>query len=289
MSPFLEDNKEFAMLNIYEFLDYREFLKAYYCYNKEVVPRFSHRTMSKSMGFTSPNYLKLIIDKKRHLGKDSLEKVISGLKLKKKEAKYFYYLVLFAKAKAREEKNYYYGIIAGLRGNKTISPIYENQFKYYSEWYNIVLREIVNNQPIDLDYKEIAKKVVPPILPKEVKKAVGLLEELNFIKKTKDGRFIQSSTLLNTDDEVHSLFLKNFHTKMIDLARQSLEKFPSEKREISSCTVKVSEKGFKRLKERLQDFRKEILQIAKEDADVDRVAQVNFQLFPVSIEELDNK
>lgn len=273
------------MLNIFEFLDYREYLKAYYENNKQKDSQFSHRVMARNMGFTSPNFLKLVIDKERNIGKSSLKKIITGLNLKKKEAEYLSYLVFFIKAKSRIEKNYYYGLISSLRSKKVISAIQKDQFRYYTDWFNIVIREIINNQPVDtLDYAEIAKKVIPPILPKQVKKSIALLEEVGLIKRTADGRFIQSAPLINTGNEAENLLLKNFHDKMIELARQSLEQFPSEKREISSCTVKISEKGFKRLKKRLQEFREEVLQIVKDDADVDRVAQVNFQLFPLSIE-----
>lgn len=277
------------MVNIFEFLDYREYLKAYYDYHKENDEKFSHRVMSRKMGFTSPNFLKMVIDKQRNIGRSSVQKIITGFGLKKKEAEYFSYLVFFIKAKTRVEKNYYYVRVSALRAKKIISTIQRDQFKYYSNWYNIVLRELINNQPVDIDYASLAKKVIPPILPKQVKKSIQLLEELKLIKRTNDGRFVQSSPLINTGNEAGSLLLKNFHDRMIELARLSLEQFPSEKREISSCTVKISQKGFKRLKTRLQEFREEILQIVKEDVDVDRVAQVNFQLFPLSKEELNTE
>lgn len=277
------------MVNIFDYLDYRDYLKAYYDYHKKNDGRFSHRVMCRKMGFTSPNFLKMVIDKERNIGRSSIQKIITGLELKKKEAEYFSYLVYFIKAKTRVEKNYYYGQISALRTKKVISTIQKDQFRYYGNWYNIVIRELINNQPINVDYAELAKRVVPPVLPKQVKKSIQLLEELKLIKRTKDGRFVQSDPLINTGNEVESLLLKNFHDRMIELARLSLEQFPSEKREISSCTVKISEKGFKLLKTRLQEFREEILQIVKEDVDVDRVAQVNFQLFPLSKEVLNTE
>jgi len=274
------------MINIYDYLDYREFLKAYYDYHKKNDDQFSHRVMCRKVGFTSPNFLKMIIDKQRNIGRSGIPKIISGLDLKKKEAEYFSYLVYFTKAKTIVEKNYYYGLISALRSKRVIQTIQKDQFKYYSNWYTIVVRELINNQPVEINYAELAKKIIPSILPKQVKKSIQLLEEIGLINRTADGRFVQSAPLINTGNEVESLFLKNFHDKMIELGRLSIEEFPSDKREISSCTVKISEQGFKRLKTRLQEFREEILQIVKEDVGVDRVAQVNFQLFPLSREGL---
>ena len=97
------------MVNIFEYLDYREFLKAYYDYHKKNDSQFSHRVMCRKMGFTSPNFLKMVIDKERNIGRTSVQKIITGLELKKKEAEYFSYLVFFVKAKTRVEKNYFYG------------------------------------------------------------------------------------------------------------------------------------------------------------------------------------
>lgn len=268
--------------NIYEYTDYREFLSFLYHLNKKEDAQFSHRVMARALGFTSPNFLKLVIDKERHIGKGSVDKIVSGLRLSKKESEYFSYCVFFAKAKTTVEKNYYYGLIAGLRANKVISPLPAYQFEFYNNWYTAIVRELVNNQPVECNYAALAKKIIPPILPKQVKKSIQLLEKLKLIRRTKDGRFVHASPILNTDKEVQSLALKNFHRTMIELGGEAIDQFTSENREISSCTVKISQQGFARIKSRIQEFREEILQIVKDDRDVDRVAQVNFQFFPLT-------
>ena len=53
--------------NIYNFSDYRDFLKDRYRQLKEADPVFSFRHFSKQAGFGSPNYLKLVMDGKRNL------------------------------------------------------------------------------------------------------------------------------------------------------------------------------------------------------------------------------
>jgi uncharacterized protein (TIGR02147 family) len=270
-------------LNIYEFTDYREYLQAYYSYNKQHGKGFSYRSMAKDMGFTSPNYLKLIIDGDRDIGRTSLNKIINGLSLKKKEGEYFSFLVLFAKAKSEVEKHYYYSLIAGKRAGKVISAIQQEHYEYYEDWYNIVIRElVVGKTKNSLDFAALAKDVKPPILPKQAKKAVKLLEKLGFITVDDKGCYRYASRLINTANQVTSFAIKKYHTKMLELAGKSLHELQSHEREISACTVKISQKGFDHIKKRIQEFREELLQIAKDDYDVDRVAQINFQLFPIS-------
>jgi uncharacterized protein (TIGR02147 family) len=57
---------------------------------------------------------------------------------------------------------------------------------------------------------------------------------------------------------------------------------PREEREISSLTLCVSHDVLLRLKERIREFRKELLAIAELEGKPERVVQLNFQLFPLS-------
>jgi uncharacterized protein (TIGR02147 family) len=80
--------------SIYDYIDYRQYLHDYYLYHKTKDSEFSYRFLAKMIGFSSPNFVKLVIDGQRNIGKESLPKIIDALGLKKKEAEYFSYLVL---------------------------------------------------------------------------------------------------------------------------------------------------------------------------------------------------
>ena len=74
--------------NIYNFTDYREFLKDRYRQLKINDPLFSFRHFSKSAGFGSPNYLKLVMDGKRNLSAEAIAKFAKGLRLDNHESEY---------------------------------------------------------------------------------------------------------------------------------------------------------------------------------------------------------
>ncbi len=270
------------MKPIFDFLDYRLFLTDYYQFRKAKDDGYTFRAMAKQMGFVSSNYLMLVMQGKRNLGKDSLAKISTGLGLRKKESQYFSYLVFFDQAKSDVEKNYFFALIAAFRSKSQIVNIHTDKFNYYDKWYNPVLREIVKYQSAKLDLKTIAESVSPPILPKEVKKSLKLLQDLELLKVNKSGKMEQTSDLIQTDREVQSLAVRNFHKKMSDLGKASIDNVEPHAREISSITVRISEKGFDQIKKRIQDFREELLQMVKQDRQDDRVYQLNFQLFPVS-------
>lgn len=270
-------------INIYNYTDYQKYLKEWYEFKKNQPEGFSYRTMNDVMGFTSPNYLKLIIDGDRHVGRSSIKKIVDGLQLSKLEGEYFSYLVFFAKAKNHVDRNFYYGQIARIRNSKIIGEITNDKYIYYDSWYNPIIRELVVGKVKNkINYSELAREVHPSIHHKQAKKAVELLEDLGFITVDDAGVFHHASPLINTVNELNSCALKLYHSKMIELGKESINNQPSDKREISAATLRVSEKGFSRIKKRIQEFREELLHIAQEDTDVDRVAQINMQLFPVS-------
>jgi uncharacterized protein (TIGR02147 family) len=68
----------------------------------------------------------------------------------------------------------------------------------------------------------------------------------------------------------------------MDLGKRALRTVPSAERDISVLTMTLSPDAFRMVKSEIQAFRKRIAKIAVDDANPDRVFQMNMQLFPVS-------
>ena len=93
---------------IFDYLDYRAFLRDMFKYRKQQAKHFSYRFFARKSGFKSPNFLKLVTDGDRNLSYESITKVAKGFSLKKQEQEYFEYLVLMNQAGTHDEKNRYY-------------------------------------------------------------------------------------------------------------------------------------------------------------------------------------
>ena len=74
---------------VFEYLDYRSFLKDMYAYRKRRDPVFSYRYFSGKAGFASPNFLKLVIDGQRNLSHTSMLKIAKGFGLKGNEMEFY--------------------------------------------------------------------------------------------------------------------------------------------------------------------------------------------------------
>ncbi len=270
------------MKKIYQYTNYRLFINEYFHHKKNTTRNFSHRSFSEKAGFTSPNFIKLVIDKKKNLGKESVPKLCKAMELKKGETEYFSYLVFYNQAKTSIDKNYYFGLLATIKTPKNVERLNFKTFEYFNNWYNSIVREVINGIEVDkLDNKAVAQKLQPEITASQAKKSIALLIDLGFIK-VENGVYTQSSPLLETEWENQSLAIRNYHKKMTELAGDSLESTPVDKRNISAITSKISNEGYTKIIKRISEFREELMQIIAEDKNVDQVYQMNFQLFPVS-------
>ena len=269
--------------SVYDYFSFRKWMKDYVEACKGIDSSFSYRAAARKFGFASPNYLQQVIDGKRNLGDTSIAKISSACKIGKKASHYFSLLVHFAQAEDFADKNRFFSEIIRSKTHSSVMTIIADQLEYYNEWYHCVVRELVVGMKADsMDYAAIARRVYPAILPKQVKKSIGLLLKRGFIKPNSAGVMEQSSPLIATDRETQSIVNRNFHIKILGIAQDYLAMVPPEKREISSITMKISGAGFIRIKRRIQDFKDELMQIIKEDENTDRVYQANFTLFPLS-------
>jgi uncharacterized protein (TIGR02147 family) len=267
---------------VYDYRDYRAFLKDTWKYRKKQKAHFSYRLFSKKAGFSSPNFLKLVIDGQRNLTNESVAKIARGFDLKKQEREFFENLVFMNQAADLEEKNHYYRKMMSVGGNLKIRKLERAFFEYFSKWYYPAVREIVMLGSRDHTAKQVASMLMPSITVREARKALRLLQELGFIRKDKDGRWEQCDKALTTGPEVRSLAVANFHREMLKRADDAIERFAAHERDISGLTLSTTGDKIAELKKKIVAFRKEVLNLVCDDDVPDEVVQLNIQMFPLA-------
>lgn len=270
------------MKPIYEYLNYRDFLRDYYVEKKSEHSFYSYRLFSEKAGFKSPNFPKLVIDGRRNLSKDSVFRFCKALRLKKKESEFFENLVFFNQSKTLEEKNYYLAAVMKHRGVASPDRIEKSEFAYYSSWYHPVIRELVCAVDFGDDYSGLAQAVIPALSAGEAEKSVKLLLDLGFIRRLESGKYEKTSASLSTGRQVKSVAVANYHKEMMKLASESIERFSSSQRDVESVTVSVSEETYKTIMGKAHEFLIEMLSLAEADKKNECVSQVNVQVFPLS-------
>jgi uncharacterized protein (TIGR02147 family) len=210
-----------------------------------------------------------------------MRKYSQAMQLSQKETDYFEALVGFNNSTSNGEKNRYFGEMVRLRGRSAVKFLDVKQYEYFSNWYNPVIREMIVNQGVGNDPDAISRKIVPTVSPAKVRKSIALLKELGIIFQDEQGNWKATDTIISSEYEIESVALKNYHSAMLDLAKQAIEEFPSHQRELQGLTLSASAPLYARIKERTRIFTDEILaMIAAEKEKADVVFQLNIQQFP---------
>jgi uncharacterized protein (TIGR02147 family) len=272
------------MKSIFEYIDYRKYLKDFYADSKSTKKYFSYRYFARKARLNSPILLKMVIDGKRNLSRKTIDKFIAGINLPEKESIYFRTLVLFNQARSVREKQEHYHALRALFKMVPQHLIEDGQFGYFDKWYFSVLREGLCHRDFKDDWDRIASCVRPRITATEAKEAVAWLLGHDFLKITKQETYERSQRAITTRSEVSSSTVRNFNRKMIQLAGQSLDDFPINKRFATGLTIGVSEQAYQMLVADIEAFRDRVVQFVNSAEGADRVYQMNIQLFPVMLD-----
>jgi uncharacterized protein (TIGR02147 family) len=269
------------MKNIYEYTNYREFLKDFFEESKKEDPAFTHRYLAEKLGLSTPNLILLIMQGKRNLTPDVCSKLARFLGLTIREQRYFQAMVGFLNSKRHDEKNDYYSRLIKVRHALNIKNIVDRHYEYYSKWYNPVIRELVTYPDFKGNYKGLGKRVSPSVSEYEARQSVKLLLNLGMIKK-RAGRYIQTKPLISTGPEVKSVAVVNYHRAMAHLAASSYDRCKKDENNITSVTLSMTEENLFQLVLETNDYRKRLMALARNGSKKTMVYQVNIQIFPVS-------
>ena len=188
-------------LNIYQYKNYRDFLKDFYVGKKKFNPRYSYAVFSQKSGIASPNYLKRVMDGTRNITHNNLRNFIMGLSLGKKEATYFENLVHFNQTEQKEVKSFYFGELSKVSKNKEDSAfkIDAQFYEYLSHWFYVAIHELVNLSDFKEDLDWICAALKNKITKPQAKKALELLIKMGFLKRKEyTAEVIHSNPLVRT-------------------------------------------------------------------------------------------
>jgi uncharacterized protein (TIGR02147 family) len=258
-------------------------MKDFFAFMKSTKSFFSYQYFAQKAGFKAKSFVHKVIKGERSLSQNSVFCIARALNLKGKEIPFFEALVRFNESRTAQEREYYFTRMQQVEPNNDGIRLKKNQFNYFAKWNHPVIRELVTILPFENDYKMLARAIEPAITPKQAKESVDLLLELGMVKKIQNSKFYQQTdAYITTRDTIVSLAINKFQRETMNLALKSHETDNREWRDFSTLTIGISLKGYEKIKSELKDFRSYIRRIVEEDDSIDRIYQMNFQMFPVS-------
>lgn len=269
--------------SIYEYLDYRAFVRDWFRDKKEANPRFSHRAFVRKTGQKSPSFLSDVMEGRRNLTQSTTTAFCGALGLNTSEARFFSALVALDQAKRPEERQEAWDRLTHFRKFRQARQLEDEAISYLSHWYYPAIRELANRSDFLPDPGWIARTLDPPITPAQARKALDVLRHLGMLVKGAGGRLELREVGLRIPNEVATVAMRNYHRGMLDQAKEAIDRFEKDQRHFCSISAAVPASLLPRFKEELDALVERLVTLCEESGHrPDQVIQLNLNFFPMS-------
>lgn len=269
------------MINLFEYLNYREFLRDAYEERHSSDWRFSHRFIAEKADFDASMFNK-ILQGKRNLTPRLVSVFADIFCRDEREKQYFSDMVSFNQAKNHSESRQYLEKLVATKECK-VEEVARDQFEYFDHWYHAVIRELVTFYPYVGDDAALGLMVRPPITASQVKSSIALLERLSMIRKNPEtGFYEQTQGLISSGSESYSTAVNSYIQQNLNVATSAIDRFDREERNLSTLAFACDESTYSELVEMVRRFRREVLAKVGQCQKPNRVFQLGMQLFPLS-------
>jgi uncharacterized protein (TIGR02147 family) len=271
------------MINLFDFTDFREYLRQYYEDKKKMNPHYSYELLTQKAHFSNRGFIHNIINGTRKLSKLNCTKLSQALGHTAQQADYFENIVEFTQANTEKERTYFLkqafqGIV-----NAEIKMVGKDQFEYYSIWYHSVVRSLIDIFPVKNNYKQLGRKLSPAITADQVKESIHLLTRLGLVLKGTDGFYHLTGQHIRTSSDISQTARNKFHADCTELAKNAILNDPPDCRNVISMTLGLSRNMYDDIVKETQAFVTSIINIVRRsDEKPDRVYQYELLLFPLS-------
>ncbi len=269
--------------NIFEYIDYRKFLKNYQETRRNTEKRFTRAQFTKAIGLPNTrSFMNDVISGRKNLTESFIERIIRVIEFSEEESRFFRVLVKYNQASVENKELYFDQLISLNQTPKRVLD--QNAYAYYKEWFNPVIRSLLGIVDFDgTDYAVLTKKIHPSISIRQAKKSVALMLKLKLIKPDKNGCLRPCEKVLTTGPAMQNALVMANQKKVLDIAKDAIfTETPMPKRVITKW-VTVSDKAYETINRKLTTYSAELNSIIHKDEEpADRLYQVNLMCIPFS-------
>lgn len=268
--------------SVFQFTDFREFLKAVLEERKGHSRGWSHRFIADRIGLKSGGHISLILNGKANLKDRALEALVDLLKLSPSEGLYFRNLVHYNQAMTHEEQKHWFSRMNESR-DSSVTVLDVSQYVYYSRWYYPAVREALTVFDFSgSEYQQLGAKMLPVLSAAEVHEAIDLLIRLKLIAKDAKGYFRSVDSILTTGPQLNGFYFREYVQNILELARSASQNVAAGEKYNSWISMAISRESFQKVVEETRLFRKRILKIIEQEENADRAYLLNMNLFPIT-------
>jgi len=269
-------------INIFEYVDYKEYLKDWRIQEKKKNPGLTHEYLCACLKQKNRSYFNDIESGRKTIGSQVLDRLIKLVGVTNGEAKYLRALIGYGQPATHLEKEYWFEQIAALN-NTPKKTIDKDTFQYFKEWHHAAVRSLLDTMDFKNDYGKIIHKLYNRITLVQAQQSISLLLRLNLIKPNNDGFLKSTEKILTTGDHAKDECLHRYQVAQHAILGDILQIDAPGTHDSTQMTVSVSPDAFNRIIQRIKQMRSEIISIAhKDEKKADRIFTIAVHAYPMS-------
>ncbi|MEZ4751177.1 MAG: TIGR02147 family protein [Bdellovibrionota bacterium] len=267
--------------SVFEYTDYRHFLRDTYRDRKKKNPRWSYGAWARGLGVRSPSTLVMIVQGERNPGDSLTERLVHNLNLSEKESRYFHDLVRLQKTKNDMQTSIMLvERLASQHHTGKFALLDLQTFSAISSWYYHAIRELVSLKGFMEDAHWIARQLEFRVPIHDIRRAIKVLLKLGLLRRDKKGKLFAGDPHAETPSDIASQGIRRFHEQSLKNAALSLQSCPVSDREFRGTTVAIPSSKIELAKKLIRKFNDEFCD-ALESSDSDRIYHLEIAFFPV--------
>lgn len=153
-----------------------------------------------------------------------------------------------------------------------------DQFVKISSWKHYAILSLGRLRNVRLNSAWIASRL--NISEAEAQAALDDLEAVRLLE-LKGDYYHSSGRSIRTRSDVPSKAIREFHSGLMDKAKESLNTCPVDARDITAVTMGINKKRMRVVKKRIKDFRRELMKYMSEGKQ-DEIYALQISLFPLT-------
>jgi uncharacterized protein (TIGR02147 family) len=200
---------------IYDFFEVQEYLRQFFLTEKNQDPLFSYRVFASAVQIDASLLVK-ILQGKRHLSRDGIERMAKLLRLDSARSEYLRELVAYGKATRDSDLRKHFERLLALRPAHS-NLLDEDRYRYFQFWYYPAIRSALDVFVYrgSSEAETLGSMFMPKLTVTQVTDAIEVLQRLGLVVKNEQGFWRPTSTHLSTGDRWRSSAVREFQRQMI--------------------------------------------------------------------------
>ncbi len=261
--------------DIYEYDNPHLYIDAMIKWRRASEKSFSVNQAIKEIGGCSPSLVYLVAQGRRSLTLDhtrSFSKLM-GLNLKEK----IYFEKWVSISRSREDINAQFSRIKPKQ-----LPARKPKNHLLTDWLNMYVKESINHKDFKEDPEVIAELLGNIAPPSRIQKSLNFLIREGFVKRNEHGKLVLDEEVSTTTKKVPDKKIRNYHRRVFDIAKTTLENQPLEDRTTTTFLFAATEEQAEKYHALVDEFMDQVQELYHEAPDGDeKLYQMVMHFSPV--------